>query len=123
MRSAWLPSTQIERARLDPGESWRIEADALDEYLAGTGRLNVSLASTPLDENALLRSLDRYPYGCTEQLTSRAMPLLYADPIARSGAIDPVEDARIRVQDAVSTILNRQAYDCLLYTSPSPRDS
>lgn len=111
VRSAWLPSTEIERARLDPGESWQIDADALDAYLAGTGRLNVSLASTPLDENALLRSLDRYPYGCTEQLTSRAMPLLYADPIAQSGALDPVADARMRVQDAVSTILNRQAYD------------
>lgn len=111
VRSAWLPSSEIERGRIDPGESWTLSASALDAYLGGTGRLHVSLASTPLDENALLRSLERYPYGCTEQITSRAMPLLYADPIADAAQLDSVEDARLRVQDAVATILNRQAFD------------
>ena len=30
----------------------------------------------------LLLKLDRYPYGCAEQVTSRAMPLLYLNEVA-----------------------------------------
>ena len=40
----------------------------------------VSLSVGPLsalDVPSLLRDLDRYPYGCSEQLVSRALPLLY----------------------------------------------
>ena len=40
---------------------------------SGAGRLNVP---------AILRALDRYPYGCTEQITSRAMPLVYLNDVA-----------------------------------------
>ena len=35
-----------------------------------------------LDAPALLQALDRYPYGCSEQTVSRAMPLLYANRLA-----------------------------------------
>ena len=33
----------------------------------------------------ILAALDRYPYGCAEQLTSRALPLVYLDDVARIG--------------------------------------
>ena len=36
-----------------------------------------------LNAPGLLASLDRYPYGCTEQMTSRALPLLYFDEVAQ----------------------------------------
>ena len=32
-----------------------------------------------IDLPGLVRSLDRYPYGCAEQITSRALPLVYLD--------------------------------------------
>ena len=32
---------------------------------------------------ALLKALDRYPFGCTEQTTSRALPLLYVNDVAK----------------------------------------
>ncbi len=35
---------------------------------------------------ALLQALDRYPYGCSEQLVSRALPLLYVNKLANLAA-------------------------------------
>ena len=46
------------------------------------GRARRSAPSAALDVPALLKALDRYPYGCTEQIVSRAMPLLYVNELA-----------------------------------------
>jgi uncharacterized protein YfaS (alpha-2-macroglobulin family) len=62
---------------------------------------------------SLLQSLYLYPYGCTEQLTSTAFPLVYYNdpallggaPHLRGGSDPGVHD---RVQDAIDTILDRQ---------------
>ncbi|HPB74003.1 MAG TPA: alpha-2-macroglobulin, partial [Chromatiaceae bacterium] len=40
-----------------------------------------------LDLPGLLLSLDRYPYGCAEQLASRALPLLYINEIALAAGL------------------------------------
>jgi uncharacterized protein YfaS (alpha-2-macroglobulin family) len=67
---------------------------------SGAGRLNVP---------AILRKLDRYPYGCTEQLTSRAMPLVYLNDVAlRAGLVgDP--DVHDRVEKAIAGVLANQS--------------
>ncbi len=55
----------------------------LADFVPGTG--SVSVAASPfgaLDAPALLQALDRYPYGCSEQTVSRAMPLLYVNQLA-----------------------------------------
>ena len=70
--------------------------------MPGTG--SVSLAVSPfgaLDAPAVLQALDRYPYGCSEQTVSRAMPLLYANQLASAEhlAIDPDLDGRIKGGD------------------------
>ena len=44
------------------------------------------------DVPGLLASLDRYPYGCAEQTTSRALPLLYVNDVAKR--IGLANDAR-----------------------------
>ena len=62
----------------------------------GAGRLNVP---------AILSELDLYPYGCTEQLTSRALPLLYLDKVALAAGLRGDPDARNRIQKAISAIL------------------
>ena len=71
----------------------------------------VSLAVSSLagiDVPALLQALDRYPYGCSEQIVSRALPLLYVNKLAKSEAlgIDPDVDQRIR--EAIERVLARQ---------------
>ena len=69
--------------------------------------LSVSL-STALDAATILKALDRYPHGCSEQITSRAMPLLYVNDLAAGAhlAMDTAVDQRIK--DAIDRLLARQ---------------
>ncbi|MEO9683553.1 MAG: alpha-2-macroglobulin family protein [Tateyamaria sp.] len=69
---------------------------------------SATLAAGPLarfDMPGLLRQLDRYPYGCTEQVTSAALPLLYAPQMANSAGIDGIAS---RIDAAVDQVLTRQ---------------
>jgi len=94
---------------LAPGTSLTISNDLIADFIPGTGA--VSVAVSPLagvDVPALLLALDRYPYGCSEQIVSRALPLLYVNKLARAEAlgIDPDVDAKVR--DAIERVLARQ---------------
>ncbi len=60
-----------------------------------------------IDLPGLLAALDEYPFGCSEQLVSRAMPLLYVEQEAKLSGVSP-QDVRYRVQDAVDKLLERQ---------------
>jgi len=53
----------------------------------------------------LLAALDRYPYGCTEQTVSRAMPLLYVNRLASMEhlALDDAAETRIAAAIARAT--------------------
>ena len=54
------------------------------DLVPGTGGVSLSVGlSTALDAATILKALDRYPFGCSEQITSRAMPLLYVNELAR----------------------------------------
>src|SRR5262249_45311340 len=61
-----------------------------------------------LDAATLLKSLDRYPFGCSEQITSRALPLLYVNEMASEAhlALDTAIDQRLR--EAIDRLLARQ---------------
>ncbi|MDM7852130.1 alpha-2-macroglobulin family protein [Pseudochrobactrum kiredjianiae] len=73
--------------------------------------INVSNASG-FDIPGLLTSLDRYPYGCTEQTASRALPLLYMNELAKQAGMplqDSDEELNKRIQDAIYKVLNNQS--------------
>jgi len=94
---------------LAPGTGLTLTADLLADLQPGTG--SVSLSATPLpgvDVAALLRALDRYPYGCSEQVVSRAMPLLYINKLAalEKLALDAGADERVR--ESIERLLARQ---------------
>ncbi|MGB3626713.1 MAG: alpha-2-macroglobulin [Henriciella sp.] len=111
-RSPYLPATDISTALMEPGDEWTIPDDILAGYVPGTAEVTVTFASLPLDANALYASLARYPYGCTEQTVSRAMPLLYSEQLVAMGADeDARESARDEVQGAITRVLNRQSSD------------
>ncbi|WP_300376392.1 alpha-2-macroglobulin [Henriciella sp.] len=111
-RSPWLPATSISTALMEPGDSWSIPDNILADYVADSAEVTVTFSSLPLDANALYASLSSYPYGCTEQTVSRAMPLLYSDELVAMGAdTDAREPARNQVQAAVTRVLNRQSND------------
>jgi uncharacterized protein YfaS (alpha-2-macroglobulin family) len=91
------------------GESVTLSRDMFTDLVPGTGGVSVSVGlSSALDAAALLKQLDRYPFGCSEQITSRAMPLLYVNELAGEAqlAFDVNIDQRIR--DAIDRLLARQ---------------
>lgn len=107
------PATQILARRtvrtLAKGESLTLSPDMFADLVAGTGAVSLSVSmSTALDAASILKALDRYPFGCTEQITSRAMPLLYVNDLAAEAhlAMDTAVDQRIR--DAIDRLLARQ---------------
>jgi len=94
---------------MEPGQTFAPDMSLLDGFVPGTEAITVSFSGIPVDANALYNSLARYPYGCTEQTTSRALPLLYAEQLVEQGADTGSPVARDTVQVAVSQILNRQS--------------
>jgi uncharacterized protein YfaS (alpha-2-macroglobulin family) len=106
-------ATQILARRsiraLAKGESLTLTSDMFSDLVAGTGGVSLSVSlSTALDAATILKALDRYPYGCSEQITSRAMPLLYVNDLAAGAhlAMDTAVDQRIK--DAIDRLLARQ---------------
>jgi alpha-2-macroglobulin len=107
------PATQVLTRRsvrtLAKGESLTLTSDMFSDLVEGTGAVSISASlSTALDAATILKALDRYPYGCSEQITSRAMPLLYVNDLAAGAhlAMDTAIDQRIR--DAIDRLLARQ---------------
>lgn len=110
------PATQVLARRtvrpIARGESLTLSNDVFADLVAGTGSVSVSIGpSTALDAATILQALDRYPFGCSEQITSRAMPLLYVNELAIEArlALDTAVDQRIR--DAIERLLTRQGAD------------
>jgi uncharacterized protein YfaS (alpha-2-macroglobulin family) len=108
------PATQVLARRtvktLAKGESLTLSRDLFADLVPGTGSVSLSVGtSTALDAAALLKALDRYPFGCSEQLVSRALPLLYVNELASAAhlALDGAVDQRIR--DAIDRVLARQS--------------
>ncbi|HLJ72659.1 MAG TPA: alpha-2-macroglobulin [Roseiarcus sp.] len=91
------------------GASQTISSDLLADFVPGTGAVSVAVSPFgALDAPAVLQALDRYPYGCSEQLVSRALPLLYYNRLAsiENLGIDPDVDKRIK--DTIDRVMTRQ---------------
>ena len=107
------PATQILARRavrtLAKGESLTLTQDVFSDLVAGTGAVSLSVSqSTALDAATILKALDRYPFGCTEQITSRAMPLLYVNDLAASAHLAMDTSVDQRIQNAIDRVLARQ---------------
>jgi uncharacterized protein YfaS (alpha-2-macroglobulin family) len=75
----------------------------------GTGSVSLSASqSTALDAATILHALDRYPHGCSEQITSRAMPLLYVNELAAGAHLAQDTEIDQRIKDAIERLLARQ---------------
>lgn len=110
-RSPFLPETRATTRMMRPGETVTVGRDLLSGYVPGSVDVAVGFSPVPVDPGTLYASLDRYPYGCTEQITSRAVPLLYSEQLVSMGARGSRDNPRDKVQTAVNTILNRQGAD------------
>ena len=104
------PAQILARRTVRPiakGESLTLSSDMFADLVPGTGGVSISVgASTALDAAGLLAALDRYPYRCSEQITSRALPLLYLSDLA--GAAPVATDTDQRIRDTIDALLTRQ---------------
>ncbi len=111
-RAPFMPITVTTIEPQASGALWRAPADALARFQPSGAQALISFSNLAgIDPAPLLDELYRYPYGCSEQLTSVAMPLLYYNTLASEA--NRARDVRItrRVQDAVTQLLDRQAPD------------
>jgi uncharacterized protein YfaS (alpha-2-macroglobulin family) len=112
VRSPQSAAARESIAALAPGRTLTLDPQLLDDFVPGTGSVTVNVASWrsfPLA--GLLQSLDRYPFGCLEQTTSRAFPLLYFNELALLGHVRQDRAIAARVQQAVDRVLDMQKPD------------
>src|SRR5580700_10609410 len=107
------PATQVLARRsirtLAKGESLTLTADMFSDLVPGTGTVSLSAGlSSALDAATILQALDRYPHGCSEQITSRAMPLLYVNELAAGARLAQDKDLDQRVRDSIEKLLARE---------------
>lgn len=101
---------QTRQFALAPEAQFTFDANVFAGFKPGTA--SATLTAGPLarfDVPGLLRQLDRYPYGCTEQVTSGALPLLYLSDMATASGLGAPADITAKIDQAIARILARQA--------------
>ncbi|MFO1082651.1 MAG: alpha-2-macroglobulin [Reyranellaceae bacterium] len=112
VRPAQTPSAVDTTAQLDAKRALTVDRNLTAQFAPGTAVVSVALSRTPgIDVAGLLRALDKYPFGCIEQTTSRALPLLYYNDVALLGYGAADQSIPDRVQDAVYRIADMQLSD------------
>ena len=100
---------ETRRFSLGAGETFTLDAQVFANMRAGTGSALISAgALARFDAPGLLSVLDRYPYGCTEQVTSQAMPLLYLSSVAEAAGLGAPSDMDQKIAAAIRQVLTRQ---------------
>ena len=106
------PANDIKRttvSSLAPHGKITLSPDLATDMIASRTKINVSVGpNATLDVPGLLTALDRYPYGCAEQTTSRALPLLYANNVATTLGMATDAKLRARVQGAIERVFEMQ---------------
>ncbi|MFI4998360.1 MAG: alpha-2-macroglobulin [Reyranellales bacterium] len=112
VRAAQTPSAVDTVSQLDPARELTVDRNLTSSFAEGSSVVSVALSRVPgIDVAALLRALDKYPYGCIEQTTSRALPLLYYNDVALLGYGPADPKIADRVQEAVYRVVDMQMTD------------
>lgn len=91
------------------GGAITVSSDLMADLVPNSGQVSVSVSPfAALDVPAILKALDRYPYGCTEQTVSRALPLLAVNQLATIEQLALDANADERVRNAIERVLARQ---------------
>ena len=111
-RAPQLDIARDETAPFAPNASYTANGQLVADLIRGTSTvgLTVSSAHGYADVPGLLKWLDKYPYGCIEQTTSRAMPLLVFNDLSDLAGLPRDQALRPRVQDAIDAVLDMQNY-------------
>ena len=105
------PQTAITRQfALGAGETFTFDSNVLTGLRQDTA--SATLTAGPMarfDVPGLLHQLDRYPHGCTEQVTSGALPLLYLGGLAGQAGLGAPQDIDDKIGRAIAQVLTRQS--------------
>ncbi|MBX3548415.1 MAG: alpha-2-macroglobulin family protein [Xanthobacteraceae bacterium] len=108
-RPAFPPIERRTVRELARGESIVIDSNLLADVVPGTGAVSLTVSpQNAIDVPSLLLALDRYPYGCSEQITSRALPLLYVNDLASESQLALDKSIDERIKEAIGRVLARQ---------------
>ncbi len=92
------------------GGKLSVTKDVTEGLIPETVKVSVNVdKNLALDVPGLLLALDRYPYGCAEQTTSRALPLLYLSKVADTAGVTGIKDAKKRIDKAIIRLAGMQA--------------
>lgn len=71
---------EVRRVRLDGNGVFKLDPAAIDGLWPGSASVDVNLSNKPpIDVRSVVQGLLMYPYGCLEQTTSSAYPLVFID--------------------------------------------
>lgn len=99
-----------DRIELAAGQTLSLDAAVLAGLAPGTAHATIALGPlAAFDVPGLLTALEAYPWGCTEQTVSRAMPLLYFAATAEGLGIAAAAEIGARIDAAIRDVLANQA--------------
>ena len=102
------PAAGIRRSvvsSLPPGGRLSVSKDLFHDLIPATAGLTLTVGPTAaFDVAGLLTQLDRYPYGCAEQTTSRALPLLYVNDMAKRLGLGQEAEIKARIAKAIDRL-------------------
>ncbi len=108
-----VPAGDIKRLSVSSlqgkGGSISLSNDLLQDLIPRRSKVMVTVGPTAnMDVPGILASLDRYPHGCAEQTTSRALPLLYVNDVAKRLGMASDTQIRARVDAAIERVFEMQ---------------
>lgn len=108
-RLGWGDVVRTTTELQQPGAAYTPSYELMSGLAAGDVTLQVSYSPFKgFDPAAIAVALQRYPYGCTEQLVSTAYPLLYAQSLTSDPKLKRTPAA---LAGAVGKLLDRQTLD------------
>lgn len=112
LRPAYLPIQRRRLGHLAPDSAHAIGKSLSANLIPQSLEATLSISPTPeLGIPALLKRLDLYPYGCAEQLTSRAFPLLHLQSLKEKWNFQPQGELSARLRKAILQLLEKQLQD------------
>jgi uncharacterized protein YfaS (alpha-2-macroglobulin family) len=111
-RAPQLDIARDQTLPLSPKATYTANGQLVADLIGSTSTVGLTVSSAHGYANVagLLKWLDKYPYGCIEQTTSRAMPLLVFNDLSDLAGLPRDQALRSRVQDAIDAVLDMQNY-------------
>ncbi|MBH1974392.1 MAG: alpha-2-macroglobulin family protein, partial [Rhodobacteraceae bacterium] len=104
------PTVRVSRLDLKKGQEFTFDDAVFTGLIPGSAKATMAIGPIArLNAPGVLAALDRYPYGCTEQITSKALPLLYLDDVAVALDLPNADNIQLRIEQAVAEVLTNQS--------------